>query len=376
MNHLTRVFLVLLRLAIGWLFVVEGLEKVKSFDYAADGRIRPWTSASYLRESSGPASSFFHWQMGGNADELATARLTLQPPPEVAGGLNAVAPRKLVSPDLADDWRGLTQRTLEHYGFDDDQRIKAQEVLDRNLDRAARWIGSIDLAVDKATGEREGTKEVENTVWPTASFKAKLTFAERIAVYRKKLAELQEMQGETFVAFGRDVAGGKLRTMKSDASKLRTELLADLEEPLSRGLAELRTSEQAGIGALPRSPQPQVLVWTDRLIPWSLLIMGGGLLLGLFTRLNCFAGAVFLLMLYAAMPAWPWLPENIKAEGHYLFVNKNVILALGLLVLATTRSGRWFGLDGLLHALISLVRGSPESGPEARRTRGSAQTAR
>jgi hypothetical protein len=38
-------------------------------------------------------------------------------------------------------------------------------------------------------------------------------------------------------------------------------------------------------------------------------------------------------------------------EGHYYFVNKNLIEMLALLVLATTRSGCWLGLDGLLHRL-------------------------
>jgi hypothetical protein len=51
------------------------------------------------------------------------------------------------------------------------------------------------------------------------------------------------------------------------------------------------------------------------------------------------------------MPAFPWLPENIKAEGHYIYVSKNLITALALLALATTSSGCWFGLDGLLQFL-------------------------
>jgi hypothetical protein len=56
-------------------------------------------------------------------------------------------------------------------------------------------------------------------------------------------------------------------------------------------------------------------------------------------------------MLYLAMPSWPWLPENLKAESHYLYVSKNLLVALGLLALAGTRSGRWFGLDGLVRLL-------------------------
>ena len=75
------------------------------------------------------------------------------------------------------------------------------------------------------------------------------------------------------------------------------------------------------------------------------------LLLGLVTRLACVAGAAFLLMFFLAMPPLPGWPEGPRTEGHYLFINKNVIEMLALLVLATTRSGRWCGLDGLVQFL-------------------------
>jgi hypothetical protein len=45
---------------------------------------------------------------------------------------------------------------------------------------------------------------------------------------------------------------------------------------------------------------------------------------------------------------FPWLPVSPKAEGNYLFVNKNVIEMLALLVLATLPTGRWFGFDAIL----------------------------
>jgi hypothetical protein len=56
-------------------------------------------------------------------------------------------------------------------------------------------------------------------------------------------------------------------------------------------------------------------------------------------------------MFYLSMPPWPGLPAAPMAEGHYLFVNKNLIEMLALLCLATTRSGCWAGLDGLLQFL-------------------------
>jgi uncharacterized membrane protein YphA (DoxX/SURF4 family) len=90
------------------------------------------------------------------------------------------------------------------------------------------------------------------------------------------------------------------------------------------------------------------LEYTDLVTKWSLTIIGGCLLLGVFTRTACVAGAAFLLLFFAAMPPLPGFPEPPRAEGHYVYINKNIIEMVALLALATTRSGRWLGLDGLL----------------------------
>ena len=89
--------------------------------------------------------------------------------------------------------------------------------------------------------------------------------------------------------------------------------------------------------------------WINQITMWGITAVGTCLIVGLFTRTACLGGAAFLLMVYLAMPALPWLPINPRAEGHYFFINKNLIEMLALLLLATTHSGRWAGLDGLLY---------------------------
>jgi uncharacterized membrane protein YphA (DoxX/SURF4 family) len=94
-----------------------------------------------------------------------------------------------------------------------------------------------------------------------------------------------------------------------------------------------------------------VLDFSDWLVKYGLLAVGICLLVGLLTRTACVAGAAYLLMFYLAMPALIGWPDPPRAEGHYVLINKNIIEMLALLTLATTRSGRWAGLDGLVQFL-------------------------
>ncbi len=99
--------------------------------------------------------------------------------------------------------------------------------------------------------------------------------------------------------------------------------------------------------------------WIDFQVRWGLTIAGACLTVGFFTRLNCVIGAALLLMFYLAVPPLPGLPELFRAEG-YPYVNKNFIEMLALLTLATTRSGRWAGLDGLLYYMNPFRKKTPE----------------
>jgi uncharacterized membrane protein YphA (DoxX/SURF4 family) len=126
---------------------------------------------------------------------------------------------------------------------------------------------------------------------------------------------------------------------------------ASLQQSLVDALAKLDREQEAILAPPERATRSVwywgLLEWTDFLVKWGLVVIGGCLLLGLLTRTACVGGALFLLMFYLAMPPFPGLLENPRAEGHYLYINKNLIEMLALLTLATTRSGRWVGLDGL-----------------------------
>jgi uncharacterized membrane protein YphA (DoxX/SURF4 family) len=177
----------------------------------------------------------------------------------------------------------------------------------------------------------------------------------------------------------------RVKVLRDDANRTRAELRADLgqqTQQMKDGLREILTPEQKMMVPMPDKVEASFwtnsrLEWIDASVRWGLLVVGLCLLLGLFSRPACVAGAAFLLAFYLAMPPLLGVPDNPRVEGHYFLINKNIIEMLALLALATTPSGRWLGLDGLLQFLNPWRwRAAPASAevpvdgqPAARRTR-------
>lgn len=125
-------------------------------------------------------------------------------------------------------------------------------------------------------------------------------------------------------------------------------VLGQIQAAFAKAKAAGKADEAAGwdkrqAKALP--PETSPTWFADKSNMYGLTIIGACLILGLFTRFAALCGAGMLAMFYAAMPALPWLPEGGPSEGHYLYVNKNLIEMIALLLIATTRIGRWGGLD-------------------------------
>ena len=92
---------------------------------------------------------------------------------------------------------------------------------------------------------------------------------------------------------------------------------------------------------------PGVLSVVDLLNTWGLIAIGLGLVLGLFTRAAAIAGAVLLALYYLFNPPLTGLMTLAPTEGNYLIVNKNLIEAVMLLLIAVSPAARMYGLDSL-----------------------------
>ncbi|UCF36747.1 MAG: DoxX family membrane protein [Acidobacteriota bacterium] len=92
---------------------------------------------------------------------------------------------------------------------------------------------------------------------------------------------------------------------------------------------------------------PALLRAVDLLTIALLLLVGIGLMLGLLTRISCFAGSALLLLFYVANPPFQSFQFGL-AEGHYLGVNKTLIEMAALCLLGFFPREALIGLDRLL----------------------------
>ncbi|HEU4891902.1 MAG TPA: DoxX family protein [Vicinamibacterales bacterium] len=98
--------------------------------------------------------------------------------------------------------------------------------------------------------------------------------------------------------------------------------------------------------------QPHLLDNANLITMYGLTIVGVLLMLGLFTRLAAAGGIAFILLFYLCNPPFIGYFYAIPTEGTYLIVNKNVVELCALVVILLTGTGRFAGLDGIVHGLF------------------------
>jgi uncharacterized membrane protein YphA (DoxX/SURF4 family) len=350
MNKLTAFFLLLLRLAIGWHFAAEGYHKLESYwkgptETVVD-KSKPFSSASYFREGTGPLAKYIRQQVG-DPDEETLALLT----PKPVESPNA-PPHARTPPLLHQQWSDYVRRFGEYYGFNDEQRKKAEDALAKVEDDVVRWLTSEKPSPNGWTAEK---------IFQAKTQEGQLPMPVRLEQYKQKLEELSEPKYSHLVSIGSEAEAVRLRNVKKEVARLRLGLRNDLDEytqQLRKELEKIPTAEQkkeAENKGQPPSPLTDENVkqwWIDQITMYGLTALGACLFLGLFTRTACLLAAGFLLMTYLIHPPFPWLPTPPNSEGYYLFVNKNAIEMLALLALATTTSGRWLGLDAMIHWML------------------------
>ena len=221
---------------------------------------------------------------------------------------------------------------------------RAEEILNEAKLRFVRFL----LDLDQYDGAALPEKEV----------------APRLEAYRKSLAKLHEAE-KTLETAPTDENKVILAKAKADAAKFRKAFVEDIKrytDILKDNLGGFSSDKVKDFDSYKGTVEPEKektrflwrdwpttkLEWLDWSARWGLLIAGGCMVVGLFTRLACLYCAVFLVIEFLSNPPFPWFPASPKAEGNYTFVNKNVVELMALLALASLPTGRWLGLDALV----------------------------
>jgi len=87
----------------------------------------------------------------------------------------------------------------------------------------------------------------------------------------------------------------------------------------------------------------------DFLNVWGLVLIGAGLIVGLFTRPAIISGMILLGFYYLSHPAIISASYAMPSEGSYLWVNKNLIELLTLGVLLLFPTWKLVGLDRFVY---------------------------
>ena len=287
------IFLVVLRVSIGWQFLYEGLWK----QHAAHGT-QPWTAAGYLKNAQGPFR--------------ATFRNMVDDPYEFD---------KLSLKKVQENWAQWLKQFEAHYKLDATQKGALTKLVSKQTE-ALKEIFESPAITHKTLGDIELYRRA------TDSYEAKLKQAK------------QNFQ---------QVHMAKTWSEIEDQRKKLTAPINDLTDELQAGALNLLNLDQ-----IRRGPAPQPAMKIDSInwkTIWTLTILGFLLIVGLFTRTAAIGAAVMLLMFYLVTPPWPGVPEAPGPE-HSFIVNKNFIEALACLALASLPSGRWLGLDALIHRFV------------------------
>ncbi|MCH9656002.1 MAG: DoxX family protein [Planctomycetes bacterium] len=389
---ITILFIVVLRLSIGWQLLYEGLWKIEALSSP-----RPWTAAGYLRNSKGPFRDHYR-NMTGDPDDL-----------------NWLDAEKVEA-----KWLAWEQRFLNQYpNLTDAQKSKLRQMINGSKSFAAelsalppsvKFRGSVGNAIKYdanrkrliVDGQRHltpaekqrlqkmvpvekgpngklmgGTKldqEFYDAVEKVYARSARLSYIEqmrasllgnpevagsinkkqegtidgkkigKIEQYKKSLERYEQNLAKADQTYKLD----HLNKHWAEIQGMRANLvnpIRGLEDEMKTEAAKLLTAEQIALGPVP--PADTQMYRVNMLTIASLTILGIMLLVGFGTRIAAIGAAGMLMSFYLVMPPWPGVPPAPGPE-HSLFVNKNIIEAIALLAIASLPTGTWFGIDGLI----------------------------
>lgn len=249
-----------------------------------------------------------------------------------------------VPSDVRSIWDNYFAAIKADYPIDENLGSQLDEIYGNQKSRLAAWY----FDRDEFSGQ------------PKPGF---TTLAKKYREAEKRAADLKVKAKTEQPAFASLVTPLAAAAAAKDAAE-REQAVIDALDSRYAGLQKTLTDksvmpEEVITGPVTPAKLPSPMASPDWWTRWGITAIGAMLLLGLFTRVACLLGGIFLILTYLTHPPFPWLPLPPGTEGNPVFINKNVIEFLGLMVVMVHPTGRWLGLDALIHRLVSRNNGSP-----------------
>ena len=93
---------------------------------------------------------------------------------------------------------------------------------------------------------------------------------------------------------------------------------------------------------------PAMLSVVNFINVWGLTLVGLALILGLFTKIGYIGAILFLLLFYLSHPPLLYAEYILPTEGSYLWIDKNLIMLVAIVVLMLFPTSKIIGFDSLL----------------------------
>jgi uncharacterized membrane protein YphA (DoxX/SURF4 family) len=340
--------LVALRLTIGWHFFMEGVS------HHTDPA---WSSEGFLKQAKGPLAADYQAMLPSFHD---WSRLVLAPQPEADHSAKAAADEEAPAkaepaekPPVADM---AADKTAAKAG-DKAKADKPKHIYAAWLNKAkADWAEELDafknfyhLDADQKKSADEYLKNVELQMDETLA-----GYENDIKLYRRLETRAQKMASEPgadvvpnmkarVVAVARDPLSERGVNGSTVVSAPPAAWQADakgVEQLFHDRLGALLSADQKKLGEVPSDSAK--LHKIDTAVGWMLMIVGGCLIVGLFSRLAAFVGALFLLSIICTQP--PWIADTIPTYNQ-------VVECVAMFALAALPAGRWAGLDYFIYRI-------------------------
>jgi uncharacterized membrane protein YphA (DoxX/SURF4 family) len=274
-----------LRVVVGLHFVHEGWTKLQ--------RPQPF-SAAFFSSAKGPLAKWYHalvWDPDG------LFRLDLDA-------------------TLA-QWDDYRQRIVNHYGLDEAQQKKAEEIVKRFQARLRQFLGSRREQIDEYL--RWLDRRDANAQDPARQLASLRAHDARIA--------------------------GDLRKLASELLPPIDQMWQDLENELNALATDAQYQRHGRLAIVKPGRRWLDSEAMDRIVPYFDLAVGGLLVVGLLARWAALAGAVFLGAV--CLSQWPLAPGAAP-------IAYQAVEMAALLVLAAVGAGRYLGLDVVVGGLKRL----------------------